>query len=438
VRHSAWLVPLLLILPDAAVRGQEHGASLARPPAPWTSTPTPTRTVVSEPVFLGDADALAAPPRSRRTDANEERRATLRPSRQATLEDPVRVVLNSHGPVGREAKEIAEADLGLVAELSFSPRDADFVLYAEGEVRDGRADLSMQLRALGGGDGVLEWWFAGEPEEVSRFVHRFVDRAVEVLTGRGGGFASRIAFARRAGPGRKDVYLADYDGAHLRRMSSGRGIAVQPTIAGEHVWYSVVTEQGVFITRSGARDRPLIAGSGTTNGATHCGAKLFFTSTRDGNSELYELTPATSAMRRLTNHPSIDLSPSCAPGGIAFVSDRTGVPQVYTMDTRTGQTVQRTFDPQPSHTPTMCSDPQRPLIAYTQTGRGMKIMLLDVAAGSVVQVSPSGGWHKDPAFSPDCRVLAWASAAGVRVARLDGSHGRVVIPGAAESVRWSR
>ena len=64
------------------------------------------------------------------------------------------------------------------------------------------------------------------------------------------------------------------------------------------------------------------------------GSKLAFTSNRDGNAEIYVMNRDGSGVRRLTNHPTIDVTPTWSPTGtqIAFTSDRTGTPQIYIMN----------------------------------------------------------------------------------------------------------
>ena len=61
------------------------------------------------------------------------------------------------------------------------------------------------------------------------------------------------------------------------------------------------------------------------------GTQLAFTSNRDGNPEIYVMNRDGSGLRRLTNHPDIDVTPTWSPTGtqIAFTSDRTGTPQIY-------------------------------------------------------------------------------------------------------------
>ena len=53
------------------------------------------------------------------------------------------------------------------------------------------------------------------------------------------------------------------------------------------------------------------------------GTRLAFTSNRDGNAEIYVINRDGSGLRRLTNHPEIDVTPTWSPTGnqIAFTSE---------------------------------------------------------------------------------------------------------------------
>ena len=64
------------------------------------------------------------------------------------------------------------------------------------------------------------------------------------------------------------------------------------------------------------------------------GSKLAFTTNRDGNPEIYVMNKDGSGLRRMTNNPAIDVSPTWSPNGnqLAWVSDRTGNPKIYIMN----------------------------------------------------------------------------------------------------------
>ena len=54
---------------------------------------------------------------------------------------------------------------------------------------------------------------------------------------------------------------------------------------------------------------------------------------KDGNSDIYTMDLENRIVEKITNHPSIDTSPSFSPDGkyIAFNSDRSGYQQIYVM-----------------------------------------------------------------------------------------------------------
>jgi TolB protein len=245
-----------------------------------------------------------------------------------------------------------------------------------------------------------------------------------------------LTFSRRISPGRKDVFVANADGRHLTRVSSGRGIATLPAFGPAGVFYSVATPTGVFITESGTNDHPIVGGARTNMGARFCAGRLYFASSRDGNTDIYSVRPDGSDESRLTAHAGIDVSPTCVPGGgIAFVSNRLGKPQIFLASGDVGEPERLTSGDTEAQTPALCGR----WLAYTEVSEGMRIMLLDRRSGELRRVSPERGReHKDPAFSPDCRMLAWVSADGILIARRDGRLVRMLIPGHAESVRWER
>jgi TolB protein len=66
------------------------------------------------------------------------------------------------------------------------------------------------------------------------------------------------------------------------------------------------------------------------------GKRIAFVSNRDGNYELYLMNADGSEPRNLTNHPATDSSPCWSPDGkrIAFVSTRHGGSDVYVLEVK--------------------------------------------------------------------------------------------------------
>jgi TolB protein len=301
--------------------------------------------------------------------------------------------------------------------------------------------VTMQFFEIArGATPTLRKTYNGPLSDLRSYMHQFANEVVKLLTGESGVFGTKLVFARRQGPGRKDVYLSDFDGANLSLVSKGRGVSMLPAFGPGAVFYSVLTPDGMFITKAGSNDKPLVKGTGLHMGVAGCGSRIVFSSTRDGNSEIYSSNPDGSDVRRLTDDPGIDVSPSCsASGQIAFVSNRHGSPQIWTMDGNGGGQKRVTYKGEYNQTPTWCQDPKRQLIAFTGRDTNMDVFTLDIAKNEYTRITQAQGTNKDPAFSPDCRMIAFASSrGGIFIANPQGLNQTRVVSGAAETVRWSR
>jgi TolB protein len=303
--------------------------------------------------------------------------------------------------------------------------------------------VEMRLYEIArGGSATLTRTYSGNVGELRQFMHQFANEVMQVLTGRAGAFGTRITFARRRGPGRKDVMVAGFDGDRVSRVSSGRGVAMLPAFGRGGIWYSILTENGMFITRTGVNERPIIDAEGLNMGISVCGDRAYFSSTRDGNAEIYSASLDGTDVQRLTNHPGIDVSPACGgPGGlIAFVSTRHGSPQIFTMNTGGGGVTRVTFRGQHNQTPAWCPRSEDgPLLGFTGQAGSFDVFTVNLRTQQYTRLTQGQGTNKDPAFSPDCRMIAfYSSRGGIFLSNPEGLNQNLVIPGHAETLRWSR
>jgi TolB protein len=292
-----------------------------------------------------------------------------------------------------------------------------------------------------GATPVLSKTYRGGSGKLRNFMHDFANEILRVLTGKAGSFGSRITYARKAGPGRKDVYVADFDGKNEGRVSRGTGIAMLPSFGGGRIWYSLVTELGTFITHTGIGEKPVIGGEGLNMGVAVCGSRAYFSSTRDGNSEIYAANLDGSGVTRLTNHPAIDVSPTCGPGGqIAFVSARHGGPQVFLMGSGGGEPKRLTYKGGHNQTPAFCRDPNTPMVAFSgRDGGGWDIFTVSLKTGAYTRLTQGQGVNQDPAFSPDCRMVAFASSrGGTFISNPEGLNQTKVLSGFVSTIRWGQ
>ena len=201
--------------------------------------------------------------------------------------------------------------------------------------------------------------------------------------------------------GVKEIYIADYDGANQRRVTTNRTLNVFSTWSpdGRSIAYT-----------SYRRGPPNIFISNIFQGTMEELTK------GEGNAELYVVNRDGSNLRRLTNHPASDMSPTWSPSGtqIAFTSDRTGSPQVWSIGadglglrkiTSEGYADRATWSPAPYNE-----------IAYaSRTGPGFDIKVIDLASGQVRQLTFGEGTNESPAWVPNGRHLAFTSTRAGKV-----------------------
>lgn len=216
----------------------------------------------------------------------------------------------------------------------------------------------------------------------------------------------------------KEVYIADYDGANQRRITVGRQLNVAPVWSpdGRAIAYTSYRTgfQDIYISRifEGTMLNPT---KGTAAAQNYLGVfspdgtRLAFTSNRDGNPEIYVMNVDGTGLRRLTNHPNIDVTPTWSPTGaqIAFTSDRGGTPSIYIMGVD-GLGLRRiTFEN--SDRATWSPAPRNEIAYSARTGPGYDIKVLNLATNETRQLTFGEGSNESPAWAPNGRHLAFTS-----------------------------
>jgi Tol biopolymer transport system component len=144
--------------------------------------------------------------------------------------------------------------------------------------------------------------------------------------------------------------------------------------------------------------------------------KVAFTSDRDGNSEIYTVSPSGSLPTRLTNNPAIDTHVAFSPDGkkIAFTSDRDGNNEVYVMNADGSAQTRVTSNPASDSQPTWSPDGNR-LVFLSTRGGGFDIFVMNADGTGVTQLTNDPGFDVDPAFSPAGNKIVFVSSR-------DGNH----------------
>lgn len=274
-----------------------------------------------------------------------------------------------------------------------------------GEVRDFPARRAVLVKEY---RGPLDQWRS--------LVHRFADDVVLQFTGEPGVANTRIAFVAHEGRD-KELFVMDFDGANLRRITNDHSIALSPAWSPDGSLILFTSYRGGggprtwVVSSSGGRPYLVSGRPGINTSASYSpdGREIALSLSIDGNSEIYLLDARGGSPRRLTNQRGIDTSPCWSPTGqeLAFTSDRSGTPQIYLMDREGGNVRRLTYDV--SYTDSPAWSPKGDRIAFvSRAGNGFDLYVCR-PDGSDVRLVVSGGSNDNPHWSPDGRQLVFAS-----------------------------
>ena len=307
-------------------------------------------------------------------------------------------------------------------------------------------------------DAVSKRFLLGKRYKASRdllrkTIHRFADEVVMQLTGKRGIAETRIAFLNQEKSG-KEIYLIDFDGYNLRRLTHDNTVNLSPAWSPDAKWiiytsYAARNPDLIMIDVNGEKKQTLhrLPGLNTAAAWSPDMQKIALVLSRDQNSEIYILR-SDRELKRLTRHFNIDTSPTWSPDGkkIAFTSDRsgTGAPQIYIMDALKGDNsnVTRisfgsTYNDNPAWSP------NGDQIAYTsRVGRRFQISVYDLNTQESKVLTEGSESCEQPSWSPDGRFLIYRKRENGRhnlfIQRLGGSEVRqLTFSGNAHSPAWS-
>lgn len=273
--------------------------------------------------------------------------------------------------------------------------------------------------------------------------HRFADDIIETLTGNKGFATSKIAFIGTRS-GKKEVYVADYDGSNARQLTHDGVISVHPSISPDRRRLAYTGYQSgypdvyVIDLASGARSR-IVNFPGTNSGASFSpdGGRIALTVSKDGNPELYTVSAGGGSARRLTRTRGVESGPTWSPSGdeIIYSSDDRGSPQLYRISASGGQgqliSTGHSYCTEPNWAP----DGKK--VAFNvRGGGGFQIAILDLEGGGTRTVSAG----ENPIWGADSRHIIFAEGGGLYLLDTITSRKSKVLDGVGKITEpsWSR
>lgn len=289
----------------------------------------------------------------------------------------------------------------------------------------GSVRLDLRLFDVDSGQRIELDWSPGTVSdgEIDDKVHDFTNAVVEHFTGRPGVAGTKIAFVKRNDQGQKQIFVSDIDGTNRQQLTDNSAINLLPSWGPERtVYYTSYRHQNPDLWRwqSGSHSK-LSSRSGQNSGAKYCDGKLALTLSMGGeNTDIYTIDAESGdKIDRLTDHWSIDTSPTWSPdcSKLAFVSGRSGGPQIYVMDADGSD--QRRLTYKGSYNTAPDWSPEGDEIAFTARDRYNRfdVFLVDLE-GDLTRLTQDQGNNEQPSFSPDGRYIVFSSDRGGAGSRL--------------------
>ncbi len=269
-------------------------------------------------------------------------------------------------------------------------------------------------------------------------VHRFVDDIVFQFTGFKGVADGRIAFIGKNRRRGYDLYVMDFDGEGIHRLTWDRVLAYTPAWSlSRHVIvytsYLHTEPQILLYDLQTGRRRPLarFPGLNITPDFSRNSASLAMAlskSQRSQNTEIYSYGLKFHQFERLTYSHSNNLSPSWSPDGsqIVFVSDRDGHPQIFVMDSDGSNEHRISYSGFYNVSPSW--SPRGDAIAYVCMNERHRpqICLTTPPGDRYLQLTHGSGQDDSPDWSPDGRTIIFTHQVKghsyIEKMFLDGTH----------------
>jgi TolB protein len=303
--------------------------------------------------------------------------------------------------------------------------------------------------------------YRGEATEtqVRIFAHQFADEIIGKLSGGLPGIAStQIAFVSNRS-GNKEIWAMDYDGEGQHELTQLHTIALTPrwapdasriaftcyaqpggatVLSAQICVYSLVTNHLI--------SWPRFKGTNSSPSWSPDGTQLMFMSSMLGNPELFLSDASGSRPKRLTFSNGANTSPSWNPKTgqqVAFVSDRGGIPQLYTMNSD-GSSQSKVNLPDMGYVIDPAWSPNGQLLAFSwrRPNGNYDIYIMEIVTHQLVELTRDAGRNERPSWAPDGRHLVFESTrTGTRQIWsmiADGTEARQLTKqGQNESPNWS-
>jgi len=292
--------------------------------------------------------------------------------------------------------------------------------------------------------------YFGNEDMVRRMVHTFADEIVSQYTGERGVAKTRIACVSDK-TGHKELYVMDYDGQNLRKLTADRSIIMSPAWSPDgrvlaYVSYRDRNPDLFGLDMESGRRWKISGAEGLNISPAWApnGRRLALALSKDGGAEIYTMTMEGNDLERLTYGIADNVSPSWSANGreIVFTSGRGGSPQLYIMGVDGTDARRITYEGSYNASPHWSPRGDR-IVFVSQTKGLFKIATINPDGSDFRMLTNGPGNDENPMWSPSGRQIVFSSTrkgkTGIYIMNADGTELELITPNDANytSPSWS-
>ena len=266
-------------------------------------------------------------------------------------------------------------------------------------------------------------------EDAARQIaHKFADDIISRLGGIPGIAETKIYYVHAEG-GNKEIWEMDYDGANQHAVTHLGTTSLSPRVSPDNsrLAFTSLGSDGFKIRMYSlllGRMVAFPAGPGLNESAAWNpnGTQIAYSGSGPSDSEIFLADAQGNGAKRITNFHGPDASPTFNPrtgAQIAWISGRTGLPQLYIMDSD-GAGVVRMTDGGYVSSPSWSPNGQFLAFAWDRkygpgAPGGQDIYVMEIASKKWIQLTHDGGPCDFPSWSPDGRHIVYANSPNGRM-----------------------
>jgi TolB protein len=332
----------------------------------------------------------------------------------------------------------------------FAQAGAAVLITASVSSSEDNLTLNLTIFDVESGEEIWKGGYKAKISDYRYMAHAGTDEIVKRFIGDTGNARTKIVFVNNSTK-HKEIYIIDYDGYNIRRLTKDNKINILPKWSpiGDKIIYTsyLYNNPDLFYLDVVKNRRGIISkyqGLNATGVFSPDGNNILLTLSRGRFPKLYLINTSGEITQKLTTGSYIDTSPSFAPNGqeVVFISDRVGYPQLYIMNINGGN-IRRLSTKGFCDSPSWSPRGDKIVFTMRQAKSNYDLYIYDLPTTKITRLTKNQGKNENPSWSPDGRFVTFCSnrsgKSEIYIMAIDGSGTRKLteMPGNSYSPTWS-